>query len=151
MKMKNTIIAGYLIWHVIYDVSPYTRQPTVLILNLMTYIQQKITMKCGQNQTMENAWYITLLKNAGFMNLIVICHLQIFLDVDEDMSIEPTVDNYHTFSNYISNYKISYLTGANGQQLVGKGHAMRLRGKKNGQPVHQQKVNNIWKMCTIKI
>lgn len=130
MKMKNTIIAGCLIGMLSMTSSVYAATHSFDFKFNDVYTTKDYDEVWAKSDN-ENAWYITLLKNAGFMNNSNMSSSNIFGCRMRDMSIEPTVDNYHTFSNYISNYKISYLTGANGQQLVGKGHAMRLRGKKD--------------------
>ncbi|MDO4337428.1 MAG: hypothetical protein Q4C91_04975 [Eubacteriales bacterium] len=79
----------------------------------------------------ENSWYITLLKSAGLLKNSNMSSTNIFGCRMRDMSVEPTVDVYHTFSNYISNYKINYLNDSNGNQIAKMGHAMRLRAKKD--------------------
>ena len=43
----------------------------------------------------------------------------------KDMSVGPVVDRYHTFSNYVTNYQISYISNVN------RGDVMALAAKKD--------------------
>lgn len=43
----------------------------------------------------------------------------------KDMSIAPTVDKYHTFSNYVTDYPITYIS------TVNRGDVMALAAKKD--------------------
>ena len=79
----------------------------------------------------ENRWYITLLESAGILKKSTLSSSNIFGCRMRDMTVGPAVDSYHTFSNHVQSYPIEYIRDSNGNPIVGKGHAMRLRAKKD--------------------
>ncbi|MCI6768501.1 hypothetical protein [Porcincola intestinalis] len=72
----------------------------------------------------SNAYTITLSRMNG-LSMNTMSSTNIFGCRMKDMSIVPVVDDYHTFSNYVSNYAIGYRVKPN------TGDTMKLGGKKD--------------------